>query len=310
MMRVIITGGTGLIGSALAESLAKDGHDVVVLSRNPAKAAGSLRKGIRAERWDGHSAAGWGQLADGAGAIVNLAGESIAGANPLLGRWTDARKRVLRESRLNAGKAVVEAVSAAANKPKVVVQASAVGYYGPHGDEPVTEDTPAGTDFLGKLAAEWEASTKAVEDMGVRRAIARTGLPITKKGGFFPPVLMQHQLLAGGPMGNGRHFWPWIHMDDEIAALRFLIELGGEGPFNLSAPNPVTNKVFSRTLAKVLGRPAFIPAPAFAVKLVLGELGNALLLTGQRQQPERLKQLGFPFKFPELEGALRDVLGK
>ena len=309
-MRVIITGGTGLIGAALAESLAKDGHDVVVLSRNPANAASGLQKGIRAERWDGHTAAGWGHLADGAGAIVNLAGESIAGANPLLGRWTPARKRVIRESRLNAGKAVVEAVRAAATKPQVVVQSSAVGYYGPRGDEVVNESTPAGSDFLGKLAKEWEASTQAVEALGVRRAIARTGLPVTKKGGFFPPVLLQHKLLAGGPMGSGRHYWPWIHMDDEIAALRFLIESGAEGPFNLSAPNPVTNKQFSQTLAKVLGRPAFIPAPGFAVKLALGELGDSLLLTGQRQVPERLTALGFQFKFPELEAALRDAVAR
>jgi uncharacterized protein len=309
MMRVIITGGTGLIGSALAESLAKDGHDVVVLSRDPAKAAGRLRKGIRAERWDGHSAAGWGALADGAGAIINLAGESIAGANPLLGRWTAARKRVLRESRMNAGQAVVEAVRAAGNKPKMVLQASAVGYYGPHGDERVTEDMPPGKDFLGQLAAEWEGSTKAVEELGVRRAIARTGLPLTTKGGFFPPVLLQHKLFAGGPMGSGRHYWPWIHIDDEIAALRFLIESGGAGPFNLSAPNPVTNKEFSRTLGKVLGRPALIPAPGFAVKLALGELGDSLLLTGQRQVPDRLQQLGFTFKFPALEPAIKDVIG-
>lgn len=309
MMRVIITGGAGLIGSALAESLASAGHEVVVLSRNPANAAGRLQQGLRAERWDGRSAAGWGHLADGAGAIVNLAGESIAGANPLLGRWTPERKRLIRASRLEAGQAVVEAVSAAAVKPQVVIQASAVGYYGPHGDELVTEATPAGGDFLGKLAAEWEASTRAVEAMGVRRAIARTGLPITKRGGFFPPVLLQHQLFAGGPMGNGRHFWPWIHMDDEIAALRFLIDSGAEGPFNLSAPNPVTNKQFSQTLGKVLGRPAFIPAPGFAVKLALGELGDALLLTGQRQVPERLTALGFQFKYPELTGALKNVIG-
>ena len=310
MLRVIITGGTGLIGSALAESLAKDGHDVIVLSRNPEKSARGLRQGIRAERWDGRSAEGWGQLADGAGAIVNLAGESLVGVNPILGRWTPARKRTIRESRLNAGQAVVEAVRAAASKPKVVIQSSAVGYYGPHGDERVTEETPAGSDFLGKLCVEWEASTQPVEALGVRRAIARTGLPLSKAGGFLPPLLLQHKLFAGGPLGSGRHYWPWIHMVDEVSALRFLIESGAEGAFNLSAPNPVTNKVFSQTLGKVLKRPAFIPAPAFAVRLAMGELGDALLLTGQRQTPERLTALGFPFKFTELEGALKDVIGK
>jgi uncharacterized protein (TIGR01777 family) len=308
MMRVIITGGTGMLGSVLADRLAKDGHDVVVLSRSPERVAPRLSKGIRAERWDGRTAAGWGRLADGAGAIVNLAAENIAGSNPFLGRWTAARKRKLLESRLNSGKAVVEAVQNAATKPKVVVQASAVGYYGPRGSEVVTEDTPAGNDFLARLCVNWEASTQPVEDMGVRRAIARTGLPVTTKGGFFPPLLLQHRLFAGGPMGGGGHYWPWIHVDDEIAALRFLIESGGEGPFNLSAPNPVTNKEFSRTLGKVAKRPSLIPTPAFAMRLAFGELGQTLFFTGQRVVPQRLQQLGFAFKFPELEPALRDVV--
>ncbi len=309
-MRVIITGGTGMIGSALAESLAKDDHDVVILSRDPQRVAGQLRKGIRAERWDGRTAAGWVHLAEGADAIVNLAAENIAGSNPFLGRWTAARKRKLRESRLNSGRAVVDAVQAAGTKPRAVIQASAVCYYGPHGSELVTEDSPPGNDFLAKLCVEWEAATKPVEALGVRRAIARTGLPVTTKGGFFPPLLLQHKLFAGGPMGNGQHYWPWIHLDDEVSALRFLIESGGEGPFNLSAPNPVTNREFSRTLGKVIKRPSLIPTPALAMKIAFGELGETLFFTGQRQVPEKLLRLGFQFKYPELEAALRAAIAK
>jgi uncharacterized protein (TIGR01777 family) len=309
-MRVIITGGSGLIGSALAESLAADGHEVVILSRNPARAAQAVRmqKGMRAEAWDGRTAQGWAPLAEGAGAIVNLAGESIAGANPVAGRWTAGRKQAMRESSVNAGRAVVEAVRAAREKPAVVVQASAVGYYGPRGDEVVTEATPPGDDFLAKLCLEWEASTQPVESLGVRRAIARTGLPLSLRGGLFPPLRTVFGLFVGGPLGSGKHYWPWIHMADEVAALRFLIESGAAGLFNLCAPNPVTNREFSRALARVMGRPAVLGAPAFALRLALGELADELMLSGQRQAPEKLQQMGFVFKFPTLEPALRDLL--
>ena len=310
-MRVIITGGTGMVGSALAASLAKDGHDVVVLSRDPARHAHKLIKGVRAERWDGQSAAGWGHLADGAGVIVNLAGESIAGKGLIPARWTDAYKRRIRDSRLNAGKAVVAAVEAAHQKPQLVVQQSAVGYYGPRGSEPLPEDTTAGNDFLAQVAVAWEKSTQPVEAHGVRRVITRTGVRlINAPGGFLRPLSLVFNLMMGGPMGNGRQYWPWIHLDDEIAALRFLIESGVEGPFNLAAPNPTTNREFAQVFGRVVKRPAIFPAPAFGLRLVLGELADALILNSQRALPQRLEQLGFKFKFPELEGALRDVLGK
>lgn len=308
-MRIIMAGGTGLIGTELASRLAADGHDVIVLSRNPQRSAGRLRKGIRLERWDGRTAQGWGPLAEGAGAIVNLAGESLAGINPFLGRWTARRKRIIRESRANAGQAVVEAVRAAQQKPKAVIQASAVGYYGSRGDSKITEKTPAGNDFQAQVCVDWEDATRPVEALGVRRAVVRTGLPLSARGGFLPPLVLAFRLFGGGPFGDGRQWWPWIHMEDEIAALRFLIESGGEGPFNLCAPNPVTNNEFSRTLGKVLHRPSFLRVPAFALRLALGELGDALLLSSWRQVPECLTLTGFTFKHPVLEPALRDVLG-
>jgi uncharacterized protein len=311
-MRIIITGGTGLVGSALAKGLAQDGHDVIVLSRNPEKAAPKLSKGIRAERWDASTAEGWGPLADGAEVIVNLAGESIAGKGLLPARWTPERKRRILESRVNAGRAVTAAVEAASRKPKLVIQQSAVGYYGPHGDEVLTEDTPAGDDFLARVAVAWEKSTLPVEALGVRRVIPRTGVRLLKApGGFLRPLLMIFNLMAGGPMGSGRQYWPWIHPADEVKALRFLMENAqASGVFNMTAPNPVTNREFVRVLGKVVRRPAIFPAPAFGVRLVLGELADALILNGQRAVPKRLEQLGFTFEFPELEGALREVISK
>jgi uncharacterized protein (TIGR01777 family) len=301
-MAIIITGGTGLIGRALVANLAADGHEVVLLSRTPERATG-LPAGARAEGWDGRTATGWGHLADGAKAIVNLAGESIAA-----GRWTAERKRHISESRLNAGRAVVQAVEAATHKPHVVIQASAVGYYGPRGDEEVTEETPPGNDFLAQVAVEWEGSTAPVEALGVRRAIIRSGVVLSSAGGALPPLLLPFKLFAGGPLGHGQQWFPWIHVADEVGAIRFLIEdQAASGPFNLTAPHPLTNAEFSRVLGRVLRRPAIMPTPAFALRLLFGEMAT-VLLDGQRAAPRRLLGLGFIFRLPEAEAALRDLL--
>ena len=306
MSRVIITGGTGLIGRALTNELSYAGYEVLLLSRNPARAQG-LPQGARAVAWDGRTAQGWGERVNGDTAIVNLAGEPIA-PRPW---WLPGRKARIVASRIDAGRAVTAAVQAAASRPRVVIQASAVGYYGLHGDDVVTEETPPGTDFLAKLCVDWEASTAEVETLGVRRAIARTGLLLARNGGFLPLTALPFRFYAGGPFGNGRQWWPWIHLADEVGALRFLIETtAARGPFNLSAPNPVTNAQFTRTLAQVLHRPAALPAPAFAMKLALGELAELLILGGQRQVPKRLQELGYRFRFTDLAGALRDLLGQ
>ncbi len=300
-MKVIITGGTGLIGRALAAELLAAGHEVVVLSRNPRPAQG-LPPEVRVERWDGRTAQGWGPLADGADAIVNLAGENIAG-----GRWTAERKRRIRQSRIDAGQAVVEAVRAAKRKPAVVAQASGIGYYGPHGDEEVTEDFPPGEDFLGRLAVEWEASTAPVESLGVRRVVVRTGVVLSREGGALPRLTLPFRFFLGGPLGSGRQWMPWIHITDEVRAIRFLLEKeDARGPYNLAAPRPVINRELARALGRVLGRPAWLPVPAPALKLLLGEM-SAVLLTGQRAVPKRLLEEGFRFQWPELETALRNL---
>lgn len=302
-MRVIIAGGTGLIGRALAADLVQDGHHVIVLSRTPERYTGRLPAGVQVERWDARSAEGWAHLADGADAIVNLAGENIAA-----GRWTPERKRRIRESRLNAGRAVVEAVQAASNRPRVVVQASAVGYYGPCGDEEVTENHPPGSDFLARVCVEWEASTAPVEELGVRRPILRTGIVLSTEGGALPRMLPPFKLGLGGRLGSGRQWFPWIHIRDEVRAIRFLVEReDASGPYNLTAPNPVTNAELTRALGRVLGRPALLPVPALALKVLFGEMAT-VLLDGQRAVPRRLLEAGFSFEFTDVEAALRDLL--
>jgi len=301
-MRVLITGGTGLIGRALAFDLIEDGHDVTVLSRDPVKAAG-LPGGVRLERWDAETSDGWGHLADGADAIVNLAGENIAA-----GRWTSQQKQRIRASRLNAGRAVVQAVEAAGNKPGVVIQASGVGIYGKHGDEEVTEDTPAGGDFLARLAVEWEASTSRIQEMGVRWAAVRTGIVLSTGGGALPRMMLPVRLLFAGRFGSGRQWFPWIHIADEVKAIRFIIESkDAGGPFNLAAPYPVTNAGFARYLGWALGRPVLVPVPALALRLVLGEMAQELL-GGQRAVPRNLGQIGFAFHFTDVGDALQDLL--
>jgi hypothetical protein len=300
-MRIIITGGTGLIGRALSADLAADGHEVIVLSRHPELAA-AMPDGVRIVGWDARSADGWGTLADGADAIVNLAGASLRR------RWTPRYKQVIRMSRLNAGRAVVDAVEKATLKPGVVIQASGAGAYGPRGDEVITEEAGFGDGFLGRTAAAWEASTAAVEELGVRRAIVRSGVALSMESGAFPLLALPYRFFVGGPLARGDQWLPWIHMEDEIRAIRFLAEKeAAAGPFNLSTPNPLTNAEFGRTLARILGRPALIRVPAFAVRLVLGEM-STVVLHGQRAIPKRLLDLGFEFRFSEAKAALRDLL--
>jgi uncharacterized protein (TIGR01777 family) len=300
-MRIIITGGSGLIGRALVDSLAQDGHEVIVLSRNP-NSVTNLPKGARAEKWDGKSAQGWGELADGADAIVNLAGATISE------RWSDVRKKEIRDSRVNVGKAIVEAVKAAQQKPSVVIQSSAVGYYGPRGSEEITEEIGAGNDFLASICKEWEASTAELDGMGIRRPIIRTGVVLDLHGGALPKMVMPVKMFVGGPIGSGKQYFPWIHLKDEVAAIRFLIEnKTANGVYNLSAPKPLTNKEFTQAIGKVLGRPTFMPVPAVAMKTLFGEMAT-LLLDGQRQMPARLVKAGFKFQFTDAVAALKDVL--
>lgn len=301
-MRAIITGGSGLIGRALTDSLASSGHEVIVLSRDPGRVSG-LPDGARAVRWDGRTAEGWWQLCEDA-AIINLAGENLSS-----GRWTGERKHRIRQSRLDAGWAVVAAVEAAERKPRVLVQASAVGYYGFRGDKELDEGSSPGEDYLARVCQDWEASTAPVEALGVRRVIIRTAPVLSRTGGMLPRLVLPFRFFVGGRLGSGRQWFPWIQIADEVGAIRFLMENEQMiGSFNLSSPHPTTNAQFSRLLGRLMSRPALIPAPSFALRILLGEMATALL-GGQRVVPRRLLDAGFTFAFPDAFTALRDLLG-
>lgn len=302
-MRVIITGGTGLIGSALAKSLLADGHEVIVLSRNPGSA--KIQPGVRIENWTARSGDGWSNLITSDTAIVNLAGAGIGDK-----RWSEDRKKLILESRVNAGAAVVDAIEKASEKPRVVIQSSAVGYYGTPGDQILTEDSPAGEDFLADVCKEWEDSTQAVESMGVRRVIIRSGVVLSMDGGALPRMLLPFKLMVGGPIGDGKHWFPWIHIDDEIKAIRFLIENeNAKGVFNVMAPNPLTNGDFTHEVGKVMQKPAVIPVPKLALQMMFGEMA-IMVIDGQRAVPKRLQEHNFEFVYPTVEPALKNLFKK
>lgn len=307
-MRYIITGGSGFIGSRLSESLVADGHEVIILSRSPAKQSAS--SGVQVVQWDARTADGWGHLADGAFAIVNLAGETTGGSGviPLPGTWSDKRKRLIKESRRNAGQAVVAAVAAATVKPQVVVQMSGIDYY-PATNTVMTEESGRGRQFLAEVVADyWEPATAAVEEMGVRRVVARTAPLLNLETGPLPASLLQFRLFAGGRLGSGKQWFTWIHTEDAVRALRFLAETeAARGIYNVASPNPVTNADFSKILGRVMGRPSLLPVPEFALKLLLGEV-SALVLEGRPVSVRKLETLGFTFRFPMLEAAMRDIL--
>ena len=303
-MRVIVTGGTGFIGSALCRELLAAGHLPVVLSRDPQRALARLGAGVEAARWEPGRGGDWQQTLDGADAVINLAGESIAA-----GRWTAARKAAIRDSRVASTRSLVEAIGRAGRRPKVLLNASATGYYGPRGDDPVTEDDSPGDDFLARVCRDWEAEARAAEAFGVRVALVRTGVVLGRGGGALARLLPPFKLFIGGPLGNGRQGFPWVHLADVIGVyLWALQDEAATGPLNATGPRPITNKQFCQALGRVLGRPCWAPVPGLALKLLLGEMAEALLLQGRKVLPARTEQLGYRFKFPTAEAALRDIL--
>lgn len=304
-MRVIITGGTGMIGSALAERLLSHGDEVILLSRKPQARKEGIPAGARIESWDGQSAAGWGKLVNSETAIVNLAGENLSA-----GLWTESRKKRIIDSRVNAGLAVSQAVEQAEHKPAVVIQSSAVGYYGVENTVQLNEKHGPGKDFLSQVCLSWEASTSTVEKHGVRRAIIRTGVVLSKDEGALSKMLLPFHFFVGGPIGSGKQGFSWIHLQDEIAAIEFLIrDSQAKGVFNLAAPKPVSNRQFTQLIGKVMKRPAIFPLPGFILKLILGEM-STVLLDGQFVLPEKLLEQDFKFTFEDAESALRDILKK
>ena len=300
-MRIIIPGGSGLIGRHLTEHLIEKGYEVVVLSRSPKSVVG-LPKGATAAAWDGKTTEGWGLLVDGAKAIINLAGAGIGDK-----RWSAERKDLILDSRLESTKAIVEAIAEAKVKPEVLLQGSAIGFYGSRGDIELTEDSSPGEDFLADVTKSWESAAKPAADH-TRLVYLRTGVVLTTKGGAFPKIMLPFNLFAGGPYGDGGMWFPWIHIDDQIRAMIWLMENdSAEGPYNLTSPGILRNRTFARVLGKVLGRPSFIPTPAFALKAALGEM-SILLLGSQRANSQKLVDAGFEFKFDQPLRAVKDVV--
>ncbi|HQF61648.1 MAG TPA: TIGR01777 family oxidoreductase [Anaerolineaceae bacterium] len=300
-MKVIITGGTGLIGRALGQSLVARGHQVWALTRSPQSA--HLPSGIEPVGWDGETPRGWQPLVEQADAVINLAGENLGA-----GRWSLERKARILNSRLNAGRAVVQALQAATHRPHTLIQASAVGYYGPGDNTLLTESSPAGQDYLAQVAVAWEKSTAEAETLGLRRVVVRTGIVLDAHEGALPRLVLPFRFMAGGPLGSGRQYLPWIHLVDEVNAIQFLLENpSANGPYNLAAPQPLSQSDFGRVLGRVLRRPYWLPAPAFALHLALGEM-STLVLDGQRAVPSRLLELGYSFAYPDLEPALNHIL--
>ena len=298
-MRVIITGGSGLIGRATTTLLASAGHEVVVLSRKPA-AVTDLPHGARAQGWDAQSGDGWAELVNANTVIVNLAGQSIANW-----RWTKAHKKAVVESRLGAARAVVDAIRRSRRTPRLVIQASAVGYYGDRGDEELTESSAAGEGFLAETCKQWEKAIPVA--VPGRRVFARFGVVLSRAGGAFPKLLMNSR-LGVGKVGSGQQWFPWVHEADAASAIRFfMLNDIISGPFNVVAPEAVTTREFMRTLSKVRKAPAPLPAPAFALKLAMGEMSH-MLLDSQRVVPRKLLDNEFDFRYDSVEEALKALM--
>ena len=295
-MKILVTGGTGFVGQALCPLLAASGHDVVVLTRqsSPTLPKGRVSAVTRLQDLD----------ASDIGAVVNLAGAPIGDA-----RWTEARKKLLLESRVGTTARLVEWMSKARRRPPVLVSASAVGYYGEQGDRPITEDTPPTPGLTHDLCAAWEREARRAEEFGARVCLMRIGVVLDAGGGALTKMLPAFRMGAGGRLGTGKHWFPWIHRADVAAIGQWLVENdAARGAYNVSAPNPVTNAEFTRALGRALGRPALLPMPAAALRLLFGEMAE-LLLVSDRMLPKRLLDAGFEFRHPHLDRALAAIFG-
>jgi uncharacterized protein (TIGR01777 family) len=302
--RIVILGATGFIGRVLSRSLLEAGYEVVALSRNKIKAREILGEQIRVAEWDSKSVKGWKDLANGAYAIINLVGENLG-----TGRWTEKKKQAILESRLKAGRAVSMAVNLVQDKPKVIIQASAIGYYGSRSDEILNESSLSGEGFLSEVAKQWEDSTKEIE-LQVRRVIIRTGIVLGRSGGTLVRLAQLFRFFLGGYFGSGKQWFSWIHLDDEVKAIRFLMEREDlQGVFNLTSPEQLRMKDFCRLLGKTIKRPSWLPIPGFALRLFLGKMAEEMLLAGQRVVPNRLMKAEYKFIYPKAEEALKEIFG-
>lgn len=304
-MRIVLTGGTGFIGRALCASLVRDGHQVTVLTRNAGSASHMLGTLVAAVEWNGLDAGSWEQSLEGADAVINLAGAPIADA-----RWTDARKKLLQDSRVLATRLLVEAMSRRSSKPGTLISASGIGYYGASDDRMLDESAPRGRGFLADLCLAWEGEALRAAERGTRVVLLRTGMVLEQEGGALPKMLLPFKLFAGGPVMPGTQWISWIHRRDHIGLIQWALATPGlSGPLNAVAPGAVTMAQFCTLLGRALRRPSWLPVPGLALKLMLGELAT-LMTTGQRVNPAKTLSGGYVFHYPTLEPALRAIFAK
>jgi hypothetical protein len=300
-MKILITGGTGFVGTQLTSRLIKDNHEVTILSRS-AKRSGEIPKGMSYLQGDPTQKGSWQEAIKNHDAVINLAGASI------FSKWTEEHKKAIRESRVSTTRNIVKGIPSHPQKQFTFLSTSAVGYYGFCGDEELTEESPHGDDFLARIASEWEGEALKAKEEGARVVITRFGIVMGEKGGALGQMIPLFKKFIGGPIGSGRQWFSWIHIKDLSETFVFLMKHPEiSGPVNVCAPNPVRNKDLAKALGKALHRPSFMPAPAFMIKLVLGEFGS-VILEGQRVIPKRLLDSGFDFKYPEIDKALQEIV--
>jgi uncharacterized protein len=299
-MKLVIAGASGFIGSALVQRLSQRSDSLKLLSRKPRSPARTADREWLV--WDPGVSGDWEKSLDGADGVINLAGEGIANK-----RWTDGQKELIRSSRIDSTRALVHAIAKTKEKPKFLINASAVGYYGPRGDETLTEDSAPGKDFLARLCVAWEEEAKKAQDHGVRVALLRTGIVLAKGKGALAKMVTPFKFFVGGRLGSGKQWMSWIHIEDEIGLMLSLLEnAAAQGSFNATAPNPVTMEEFCKVLGKVLNRPSWAPVPASALTLLLGEMAD-MVLGGQRTLPKAAEKLGYNFKYPTITKALESL---
>lgn len=294
---MLITGATGLVGTALQRSFAGKGHEMLLASRGEPKRPEDIQ-------WDVEGGFSQPERLEGLDAVIHLAGESVFGL-----RWTDDKKKAIRDSRVLGTRNIVDALSKLKNRPKVLVAASAIGFYGEHGDEEMTESAAAGDTFLADVSKAWESEARRAEDAGIRTVLLRTGIVLSKDGGALGTMLTPFKMGVGGVVGNGQQWMSWISLDDHVAAIEYAIDHEElRGAVNSTSPHPVTNEEFTKTLGAVVYRPTFIPVPEFVVSMVLGEMGDELLLTSTKVLPKRLLDAGFDFQYPDLRAAIEHAV--
>lgn len=296
-MKVLITGASGLLGRALQPRLAAKGYEMLLASRSEPKDESHIRWTIE----DGFADP---ERLEGLDAVIHLAGENVSGL-----RWTDEKKKAILDSRVLGTRNVVEAISKLKEKPRTFIASSAIGFYGERGDEEVNESSAAGTGFLPDVCKAWEAESRRAEDAGIRTVLLRTGIVLSKDGGALGTMLLPFKMGVGGVVGSGKQWMSWISLEDEIAVIEYCLENENiRGAINAVGPNPVTNEQFTKTLGDVLYRPTFLPLPEFAVSMLFGEMGDALLLASTKVLPKRLEDLGFEFKHPDLKDAIESAV--